>query len=77
MDTILGIPIGISSLEDILTEAVDFNGSRDGQFIFACANSHSLNVSRRDELFRAALLDAGHENQQFLRETNKARPDAP
>jgi N-acetylglucosaminyldiphosphoundecaprenol N-acetyl-beta-D-mannosaminyltransferase len=58
LNTILQVPIGVLSLDDIVQEAIAAIDGRARQIVFACANSHSMNVSRRDELFRAALLDA-------------------
>lgn len=58
MDTILGIPIGVSSLEHAAKKALSAIESRDTQIVFACANSNSMNVSRYDQLFRQALMDA-------------------
>jgi N-acetylglucosaminyldiphosphoundecaprenol N-acetyl-beta-D-mannosaminyltransferase len=60
LNTILQVPIGVSSLEDIVQDAVVAIDNRGGQLVFACANSNSMNVSRRDELFKSALLDADH-----------------
>jgi N-acetylglucosaminyldiphosphoundecaprenol N-acetyl-beta-D-mannosaminyltransferase len=60
LNTILQIPVGVSSLEDIVDEAIAAINNRDRQLVFACANAHSMNVSRKDELFRAALLNADH-----------------
>lgn len=58
MDTLLGIPIGVSSLDDAATEAIGAIESRSRQIVFACANSNSMNVARNDETFRRALLNA-------------------
>jgi N-acetylglucosaminyldiphosphoundecaprenol N-acetyl-beta-D-mannosaminyltransferase len=60
LNTILQVQIGVSSLEDIVREAIEAIDDRARQIVFACANSHSMNVSRRDELFKAALMDAEH-----------------
>lgn len=57
-DTLLGIPIGVPSLEEATAEALAAVERRRGQVVFACANSHSMNVARNDRLFRSALLDA-------------------
>jgi N-acetylglucosaminyldiphosphoundecaprenol N-acetyl-beta-D-mannosaminyltransferase len=58
LSKILEIPIGVSSLEDIAQDAVAAIDGRAGQIVFACANAHSMNMSRRDKKFRQALLDA-------------------
>jgi N-acetylglucosaminyldiphosphoundecaprenol N-acetyl-beta-D-mannosaminyltransferase len=58
LDTLLGIPIGVPSLEDAVMDAVSAIESRSRQIVFACANSNSMNVARNDETFRQALLDA-------------------
>lgn len=60
MNTILGVPIGVSSLNDIVHEAIETIDSRDRQLVFACANSNSMNVSRKDRIFREALINADH-----------------
>lgn len=48
----------MSSLDDAATRAVHAIDSGQGQIVFACANSNSMNVARHDETFRRALLDA-------------------
>lgn len=58
MSEILGVPIGAASLEDIAEEAIAAIEDREMQIVFACSNSHSMNMSREDEVFRLALLDA-------------------
>lgn len=55
---LLGIPIGVPSLEAAVAAVHEAIDSRDRQIVFSCANSHSLNVTRRDPAFREALIDA-------------------
>jgi N-acetylglucosaminyldiphosphoundecaprenol N-acetyl-beta-D-mannosaminyltransferase len=57
-DTLLGIPIGVPSLDSAATQALKAVERQGSQVVFACANSHSMNVARHDRLFREALLDA-------------------
>lgn len=57
-DSLLGIPIGVTSLEEAVVSAHRAIDGGTGQIVFSCANSHSLNVTRTDQTFRAALIDA-------------------
>lgn len=54
----MGIPIGVPSLDAAVMRAIAAVERREVQVVFACANSHSMNVARRDRLFSGALLDA-------------------
>ena len=58
MDTLLGIKIGVSSLDAAVEEAMRAIDMQREQVVFACANSNSMNVARHDKEFRAALRDA-------------------
>ena len=58
VDSLLGIEIGVSSLDDAVDGAVGAIDRRDRQIAFACANSNSMNVARRDSEFREALKNA-------------------
>lgn len=58
MDTILDIPVGVSSLAKSIEATRDCLDRKAAQRVFACANSHSMNVATRDDEFRSALLDA-------------------
>lgn len=60
LDSLLGIPIGITSLADAADEALSAIVERRRQVVFACANSNAINVSRHDSVFREALIDADH-----------------
>jgi len=55
---ILQVPIGVPSLEHIVDQALVAMTDGDRQIVFACANSNSMNVTRQDAEFRAALCDA-------------------
>jgi N-acetylglucosaminyldiphosphoundecaprenol N-acetyl-beta-D-mannosaminyltransferase len=57
LDSLLGIPIGVTSLDDAATDAIRVIESRSRQIVFACANSNAMNVARSDPAFREALLD--------------------
>lgn len=60
MDTLLGISIGVSSLNDAAAQAMEAIAYQQSQIVFACANSNAMNVARSDDVFRDALLDAEH-----------------
>ena len=57
-DTLLGIPIGLASAKAAAEVAMTAVHGQRPQVVFACANSNSLNVSRKDREFREALIDA-------------------
>lgn len=57
-DDILGIRVGVQSLRQAAEDALEAVEKSDRQIVFACANSNSMNVARRDADFRAALQDA-------------------
>lgn len=52
---LLGIPIGVDSMESLLDSVSRAIETRAGTFTFACANPHSLVVAEKDETFRRAL----------------------
>ena len=58
--SILRIPVTRASLDTIVRDAMAAIKGEKTQAIIACANPHSLVVARRDERFRAALLNATH-----------------
>ena len=52
---ILGVHIGGRSLADLGSAAQSAIAKREGPFVFACANPHSLVIARTDRHFRNAL----------------------
>jgi N-acetylglucosaminyldiphosphoundecaprenol N-acetyl-beta-D-mannosaminyltransferase len=58
MDSLLGIPVGVVSLDEAVGDALRAIDGEFPQIVFACANSHSLNVARFDSEFRSALTNA-------------------
>jgi N-acetylglucosaminyldiphosphoundecaprenol N-acetyl-beta-D-mannosaminyltransferase len=55
---ILGVRIGAGTLTELVSAAQAAIAARNGPFIFACANPHSLVVAQRDAQFREALESA-------------------
>lgn len=51
----LGIPIGVHSLDSLLDSVSQTLQTGQGPFTVACANPHSLVVAQQDEPFRRAL----------------------
>jgi N-acetylglucosaminyldiphosphoundecaprenol N-acetyl-beta-D-mannosaminyltransferase len=51
----LGIPIGVHSLDSLLESVSHAVQTSAGPFTVACANPHSLVVAQQDETFRCAL----------------------
>jgi N-acetylglucosaminyldiphosphoundecaprenol N-acetyl-beta-D-mannosaminyltransferase len=56
--TLLDVRIGVSSLEQALSEALDAVDRRRDPVVFACANPHSLVTAQRDPAFIRALCNA-------------------
>jgi N-acetylglucosaminyldiphosphoundecaprenol N-acetyl-beta-D-mannosaminyltransferase len=52
---LLGVPLSGYSLVELKDAALSRVVDREGTFIFACANPHSLVVAHRDSQFRVAL----------------------
>jgi N-acetylglucosaminyldiphosphoundecaprenol N-acetyl-beta-D-mannosaminyltransferase len=52
---LLGVRMGARSLVDLVSAAQAAIANRQGSFVFACANPHSLSVARTDGHFRDAL----------------------
>lgn len=52
---LLGVRIGTATLSELSATAQEVISNRGGPFVFACANPHSLVVSRSDAPFRKAL----------------------
>jgi N-acetylglucosaminyldiphosphoundecaprenol N-acetyl-beta-D-mannosaminyltransferase len=52
---LLGVRIGTRSLRELVAAAEGAFTDQSGQFVFACANPHSLVVARSDTEFREAL----------------------
>ena len=57
---ILGVHVGEASLSTLVADAIDAIEDGRSRVVFACANPHSLVVSRSDPEFRAALRSATH-----------------
>lgn len=55
---ILGVRIGAGTLTELVSAAQAAIAARNGSFIFACANPHSLVVAQQDSQFREALESA-------------------
>lgn len=53
--SLLGVPIGVESLDALLDAAGEAIRKRRSPFTCACANPHSLVVAQQDEMFRLAL----------------------
>lgn len=53
--SLLGVPIGVESLDALLAAAEEAIRRRRSPFTCACANPHSLVVAQQDEMFRLAL----------------------
>lgn len=53
--SMLGVPIGVDSLDTLLESVAHAVSTRRGPFTFACANPHSLVVAQQDEEFLQAL----------------------
>jgi N-acetylglucosaminyldiphosphoundecaprenol N-acetyl-beta-D-mannosaminyltransferase len=53
--TMLGVPIGVDSLDSLLDSVGQAVQTGVGPFTVACANPHSLVVAQQDETFRRAL----------------------
>jgi N-acetylglucosaminyldiphosphoundecaprenol N-acetyl-beta-D-mannosaminyltransferase len=51
----LGVPIGVQSLDALLQSVTSAIRTRGEPFTFACANPHSLVVAQQDDIFRQAL----------------------
>ena len=58
MGRILGVRIGVGTLTELVSAAQAAIMARNGSFIFACANPHSLVVAQQDSQFREALESA-------------------
>lgn len=57
-DIILDIPISRRKIAELVSEAIRAIEKESQSIMFACANPHSLIVSRQDPVFKNALLSA-------------------
>lgn len=57
-ENILGFAVTTGAKEDCISKIAELIGSPEGPKYFVCANPHSIEVARQDELFSQAIRDA-------------------